>query len=402
MAQEAKKERPGFFSVLLGVPLKGETPAADDKNNSKPTASSQRPSKPTSYDKEPRAPLRSSLTRDRTRSDLITETQTRRAEAAGRRTKSDNRLSKSSPRTSSDQPFVDAPEARKSSERQARKVAFRTPTHSERNGKTGYPRLEQAGSSSESFHAPPRAPRPMPKAAKSRSQHTRTSSKAEAEERNWNSSTATLQDKEEPRSRSSKSRVSKPSVYPLARPSQSDGYQAVRVSGPDRVIIVPTSTVDEAAQTNARTVPLALTPGPRRPGPTPIMQAPPPTNNRRPSQDRSQSRPRPPVEAQRSRSHRDRRSDNKPDGQGTARPQGSRSHSRPDMGPPRGSNRAMPPMPDLPKTTLLSQNMARARAGNRNAIDSYAGPPNGIPQGARSTAPFQDRPPAPRMKAQQA
>ncbi|KAF6767502.1 hypothetical protein PSEUBRA_005289 [Kalmanozyma brasiliensis GHG001] len=401
MAQVPKKDSPGFFSVLLGVPLKSEAPAGDDKNDSKATSSDQRSSKATSYDKEPRAPLRSSLTRDRTRSDPATDAQRRRAEPVGRRTKSDNRLSKPSPRSSSDQHFVDAPEARKSSERQARKVAFRTPTHSERNGKTGYPRLEQAGSSSESFHAPPPLPRPTPKAAKSRPKQARTSSKAEADERNWNSSTATLQDKEEARSRSSKSRSSKPSVYPLARPSQSDGYQAVRVSGPDRVIIVPTSTVDAVAQTNTRTVPAALMPGQRRPGPMPIVQAPPPTN-RRLSQDRGQSRSRPPVEDQRSRSHRDRRSDNRADGQGSARPQGSRSNSRPDMGPPRGSTRTMPPMPDLPKATLLSQNMARARAGNRNPIDSYAGPPNGISQGARSMAPFQDRSPAPRMKAQQA
>lgn len=428
MAQGTQKGSPGFFSVLLGVPVKSETPAGDDKHVA---TSAQRSSKATSYDKEPRVPPRSSLTRDRTRSDPSGESLTQRAEPSNRkpyvpipgRTRSDPRLGKPSPRSSSDHHFVDAPEApelkdtRKSSERHTRKVVFRTPTHSEKNGKGGYPRLEEAGSSSDSFFVPPPVPRSALKPAKSRSKHTRTSSKAEVEERNWNSSTATLQDKEElARSRSSKSRHSKSSSkssnYPLARDSRDEGYQAVRVSGPDRVIIVPTSTADGGPQPPNRKNAAPLSSVPRRPGPMPIVPLPAsmnmrlshdrrPSQDRRASQDRHSSKPRP-VEAQRSRSQRDSRSETRP--QPGPPPQASRSHSRPNMGPPRPSmnSRPVPPMPDLPKATLLSQNMARARAGNRNPISSYQAPPSGMRPGPGPMPHFHDRQPNPPMKAQRA
>ncbi len=209
--------------------------------------------------------------------------------------------------------------------------------------------------------------------------------KAEVEERNWNSSTATLQDKEESaRSRSSKSRPSKSSSkisnYPLARDSRDEGYRAVRVSGPDRVIIVPTSTADGGPQSQIRTYPCSAFVRAKTTGTMPIVP-PPAAANRRPSHDRRPSqtdrRARLTTGTHPSRdptrlNAADRNETPKREqtsawtssaGKQIAQPSqhGTSSlsmNSRPV--PP------MPPMPDLPKATLLSQNMARARAGNRD------------------------------------
>ncbi|SJX62803.1 uncharacterized protein SRS1_13630 [Sporisorium reilianum f. sp. reilianum] len=429
MPQDNKKENPGFFSVLLGhgtADLKGETQAGDEKRpfnegrataaapapNVRPSAAASRPHEQprSSFAADSRALMRTSMSQDRTRSNAHRDSSASRPEQAGRRqheplptpSRAGTRPAMPSMRSHRDRRSVDGAAAQDAKDkgeegaptRSPRKVAFNTPTHSLRKGKPGFPRVEEAGSSSDSSFQPA-VRKPVYKSAKPK--HTRNPTRTEFEERNWNSSTATLQDREESRSRTArKSRPAKRGNYPLTNGSPADGFQAVRVSGPDRVIIVPaTSAVDAELQADNPYLPVSSTGSQRRPrGPAPNTSMQPPPMPKRSSQDMNRTAMRP-ADVQRNRSHRDRPRTVRTEGEARADREPSRSQSRPDKVASRTltSTRAMPPMPDLPASTLLSQNMARARAGQRNAIDTYNATPGTMPH---------ERPTNARARAQRA
>ncbi|CDU22811.1 uncharacterized protein SPSC_01441 [Sporisorium scitamineum] len=429
MPQDNRKGSPGFFSVLLGrgpADLKGETQAGDEKrpfndgrsaaaaHNSRLSGVSRPYEQPrSSFAVDSRAPLRTSMSQDTSRSTAHRDSAAFRPEQAARRqpetlplqSKTDARPAVPAMRSHRDQRYVDVHEAhdpRDKSEvsapnRSLRKVAFNTPTHSLRKGKAGFPRLDEAGSSSDSSYPPP-ARKPVFMSAKPK--HTRTTSKTEFEERNWNSSTATLQDKEPSRSRSTKkSRPIQRGSYPLTQTSHLDGFQAVRVSGPDRVIIVPAATAATTAmeaepQADRQYLPVASTGSQKRRRPVQNQPMQPPPMSKRSSQDASRTTTRS-ADVQRSRSSRDRQTISRSDGDARADREPSESRTLTSIRP-------MPPMPDLPATTLLSQNMARARAGQRNAISSYHTAPNGLQHATPTMPQVHDRPANARTRAQRA
>ncbi|KAJ9479191.1 hypothetical protein PHBOTO_002671 [Pseudozyma hubeiensis] len=391
MTQAKGKEGPGFFSVLLGLgstDLKGETQPEGPKrsfNESRPPAS-QPHSHPTATTRQhqrttsssadqPQAPVKSYRPRDRNRGDArgdrvgdFPESVGRKqAETSRERPRADGRPSMTSMRSSHTEHSSDAAKGDASKDktkygpRVPRKVAFNTPTHSLRKGTVGKPKHDEARSSSDSSVRPSL---PRLSARPSKSKTTRPSSKAELEDRNWNSSTATLQNKEEPRPRLGGHRSSKGGSYPLSKTSQADGFQAVRGSGPDRVIISTLAPVEAEIPLDTRYLPVASTATPRRPGPTPVS---PPL---RASQDTGRMRMGP-ADPSRSRSHRDRQSFSKTDGGPKLAREPRESQSRVDSARASRPSRPMGPMPDLPTETLLSRNMSRARAGAQNPISSY-------------------------------
>lgn len=432
MGHEKRKSSPGFFSVLLGrgstslaTAATSASTAPPEKRSAEQTPTSQRAhsaseqgkayaqGRRVSYSAEPPATARASMSRDRVRKEVKRDVATTRPhstaafEAAVQsqalptigRSKSVSRPAPSSMRSPHKEIFVDAKEVPEGHEtsiskvRHSRKVSFNTPTSSLRKGRVAHTQLEEAGSSQDSFFSP-RAPRPIPKATKPK--YTRSAPKAEADDRNWNSSTATLHNKEEPRSLSSKPRRSKGSSYPLAMDAQGESFHAVRVSGPDRVIIAPVSPQTEeeiGAQLNRLST--SSGPGSRRPGPAPL--APYATASRRTSQDVSRSKSRP-SELQRSRSQRERRSATA-EGDAVAARESARSRSRPDKVASRAT--MLPPaLPDLAGATVLSQTMARARSGDRTRT-SYHGS-NALQHDFGTTPMFNERHPNARMKAQRA
>lgn len=340
MSQENKKASPGFFSVLLGTASvnteattqadqgpSDQNRAPQPRQNASTTPRDQAQARRSSA-AEQGAAIRSSMTRDRrdARRDAppprlsgtaAFEAAVRsHAESSPDRNRATGRGSAnpqpqvSSMRLPRDHAFVDSMEAHKQrpgelddGARQSRKVSFRTPTSSLKKGRAGDPGLGAAGSSQDSFFAPP-PPRPAPKAKKPK-QH-RTVSKAEAEERNGNSSTATLQNKESPRSHTVKSRRPTGDRYPLATEARRDSFQAVRASGPERVIIVPPPQQALLDEPRPELKPYSTAPAPvvRRPGPVPLAAHPP--TARRTSLEASRSQIRS-ADEQRSRSHRERR-----------------------------------------------------------------------------------------------
>ncbi|SPO25331.1 uncharacterized protein UTRI_03258_B [Ustilago trichophora] len=415
MTQDKQKGSPGFFSVLLGrgtADPSGSTQAATEKLPREESRTTQ-PSQSAflqgrayaqgraPYAAEVTAPPRSSMARDRIRTDAKRDASAPRPhstaafEAAVRnhnatltdRSKPNTRPPVSSMRSPHKDTFVDAKESQEAQgesstkARHSRKVSFNTPTSSLRKGKIGASRMDEAGSSQDSFFSPS-APRPTSKSTKPKYTRSSSSSKAELEERNWNSSTATLQNKDEPRSRSSKHRRSKVSSYPLATDAYGDSFQAVRVSGPDRVVIVPVtpSSTEEEFMPEKRHLSAVPAPPPalRRPGPAPIV--PHASASKRISQDVSMRKS---GDVQHSRSHRTRSNH---DTDASVAKQSSRSRSRPDKMTPRNSTSTRP-FPEPVGTTVLSQNMARARSGDRN-------------QSTMSM--FHERPSNTRIKAQRA
>ncbi|TKY85704.1 hypothetical protein EX895_005244 [Sporisorium graminicola] len=441
MTQDNRKGNPGFFSVLLGrgtADLKGETQAGDEKRpfnegrattvvpSSRPSAASRPYEQPkSSFAVDSRASLRTSTIQDPSRSSAHRDSTAFRPEQASRKqyeplptpSRTDAQSAVPSMRPPRVRRSVDAPEAQDSKDkseacapaRSPRKVAFNTPTHSLRNGRAGFSRREEAGSSSDSSYQPP-ARKMVPRPSKPK--HTRNTSRNEPEERTWSSSSATLQDKDEPRSRSAKkSRPGKRGNYPLTNGSQSGGFEAVRVSGPDRVIIVPTASGTTATMTEAQPqagrqyLPLTSTGSQRRRGSVPNaqIQMQPPPKPKHTSQDVSRAVSRP-ADVQRDKSNRGRQSNVGAEGEIKADRELSRSQSRPVKVAARTSTsiRPMPPMPDLPATTVLSQNMARARAGQRNAISSYSATPNGLQHATGTMPQLHERPANARTKVQRA
>ncbi|SPO25893.1 uncharacterized protein UTRI_03258 [Ustilago trichophora] len=424
MTQDRQKGSPGFFSVLLGrgtADPSGSTQAATEKPPRKESRAPQ-PSQSASvqgrvyaqgrapYAAGASAPHRSSMARDRVRTHARKDGSAPRAhstaEAAGGnhdasltvRSKTDTRPPVSSMRLPHKDTFVDAKESQEgqggtsSQARHSRKVSFNTPTSSLRKGKIGASRLDEAGSSQDSFFSPS-ASRPMSKSTKPK--YTRdASSRAEMEERNWNSSTATLQNKDEPRSQSIKHRRSKGSSYPLATDPYGDSFQAVRVSGPDRVVIVPVapSSAEDEFGPEKRYLPAAASapaPALRRPGPGPLV--PHASASKRASQDASRRKSR---DVQRSQPHRTRSSH---DADASAAKESGRSRSRLDKVAPRTST-STGPFPEPVGTAVLSQNMARERNGDRIQRNSYRGS-NPLQYDITTMPMFHERPSNARMKA---
>ncbi|GAC94125.1 hypothetical protein PHSY_001694 [Pseudozyma hubeiensis SY62] len=393
MTQAKAKESTGFFSVLLGlgsVDLTGETQPEDPKrsfNESRPPApqSHSRPPATTrphqrttsSFANQSQAPVKPYRSMDRSRGDARGDhaeyfpesTGRKQAETSRERPRADGRPSMTSMRSSHTETSSDAVNGNASKDknkhepRVPRKVAFNTPTHSLRREILGKPKHDEARSSSDSSVRPPL---PRPSAKPSKSKNTRTAWKAELEERNWNSSTATLQNKEELRPRLGNYRSAKGGSYPLGKTSQADGFQAVRGSGPDRVIISALAPAEAETPLDTRYLPIASTAKQRRSGPTPVSP------QLRASQDAGRTKIGP-ADPDRSRSYRDRQSYSKTDGGPKLAREPRGSHSRVDRTSPRASmpSRPMGPMPDLPTETLLSRNMSRARAGAQNPISSY-------------------------------
>ncbi|SYW85296.1 uncharacterized protein UBRO2_05769 [Ustilago bromivora] len=328
---KGKAVAPGFFSVLLGrgtanLKTEAQTEAAKrpsiDARPAKPARvestiiSAQEQGRASFAAKRGIAPPRSSMTTNRTRTVAKREPRARHtsgnaaleaavrrhAGALAERPDANNREdTQPRPRASSmrqpktDRNFVDARDVfdgqdeGKATQRQARKVAFRTPTSSLHKG-SGEPNLGAAGSSSESFRAPSPKSRPIPKATKPK--HSRAASNADIEGRNrtetWHNR------KEQPRSYSSKDRRAKEGVYPFAPEPRRDSFQAIRAPGPDRVIIVPAGDSQPWPATNYSS---NAPPGTRRPGPTALAPY------ARTSHDIGRQRERP-AEAQPSSSHR--------------------------------------------------------------------------------------------------
>lgn len=402
MAQANSKESPGFFSVLLGfgsVNLKGETQPDDAKRPFDETRSAPpnpRPSRGSKPVERPRAStsedaqvsLRSSLSITRNRSVGKRDTSAYLPLHAGRKhsepsiegQRADGRPSISSVSSNHIERFHDAVVAAetknksKATVRAARKVMFNTPSHSLRNGKSGHSRPDQAVGSSDLFA---RAFEHEPKRRSTRAKNTSTISKTEFEERNRSSSTATLQKEGEPRPYiGSGKRSSTGDFHPLNKPSQANGFQAVCESDPDRVIIAPIGSTEAELKLDSRYLPVASTAQQRRIGPTPIA------TSFRATRDPSQTRERS-TDRQRSRSHRDRQSFTRVDGESKLANEPSRLPKRQDKMTSRSARPARPmgPMPNIPTARLLSNNMSWARAGERDPIGSYNSPSSELPSG---------------------
>lgn len=392
MTQERGKAAPGFFSVLLG---RG---TANLKTEPQPEAAKRpstdaRPAKPTrlesatlSAQEQERAsfaaergfvPPRSSMTADQVRPDVRREPRPRHTsgneafEAAVRRqagalTERSNMYERqetqprpqvSSMRQPKKDRFVDARDAfdeqdeAKVTLRPPRKVAFRTPTSSLHKGR-GEPNLATAGSSSESFHAPPLKIRPIPKTSKPK--HSRSASKAEIEERKHTSSTATSHNIEQLRPYPGKGRRANESIYPFASEPRRESFQAIRASGPDRVIIAPAFGGDSQPWPATKYSTMAV-PTTRRPGPTPLAP------HARTSQDLSRPKETP-SRLLPSTSHR-RTVSAAPEPSAAVR-ESSRSRSRVESNPSRPSMSSRPaPAPVAAEARSFSA--TRSRTGDR-------------------------------------
>lgn len=398
ISTERRKSNPGFFSVLLGrgtasAALDGQTAkdehrAAEGRtvptNYAGPPAVRPSAGPLASNTATPSAALRSSMAQ---RVDARRDTPARplsgtaafeavvRSHAGQPSTRSHANGRGDSypePRASSmrsprEEHFVDARttqkpgDERKSTARHSLKVSFRTPTSSLRKGKVGEPHLAADDSSQDSFFSPPPPARPAPKATKPK--HTRSATRAEIEERNWNSSTATLHVKEEPRARSNKHGRSKGSVYPLAADAPRGSFQAVRATGPDRVIIVPASPHDREGQIEPPVKRASAIPAPvptsasRHPGE--VQHPPHAAIATRTLQDVNRSRSRS-ADVQRNRQQRDRKAVH-PGPTVSSAQQAARLRSRPDMA--QRNVMSTGPPPDAIGVHDRSKSMARMRTG---------------------------------------
>ncbi|SNX84302.1 uncharacterized protein MEPE_03011 [Melanopsichium pennsylvanicum] len=431
MTQQKTKGGPGFFAVLLGRGTTGPTVGAQTSDKRAPEESRTLSSNQTasvqgriyaqarpSYVEESRIATRPTMSQERSRKDSRREGSATRpfrphatadfdtivakeASMPIHRSKTAPRPIVSSMRPPPGDIFVDAqeaPDTQTSSrpERHSLRVSFNTPTHSLRKGKIGpASRFGEAGSSQDSFFSPS-GTRSATKVTKPR--YTSSASKAGVDERNWNSSTATLQNMAESRSQPRKNRRSKESGYPLASDANGDAFEAVRASGPNRVIIVPvspSSAEDELgpAPSHYSTQP-TLTPAIRRPGPAPIASY--TSGSRRPSHG-VQSRAGP-GEVQRSRSQRDRRTTAADVETSAVRGSGSRSRSRPDKLAARASisTRASPD-----SVGVLSQNIVKKHSRDRTQRYPHHSA-NALHHDIGTTPTVQDRYSETRAKAQRA
>ncbi|SOV09390.1 uncharacterized protein UDID_04141 [Ustilago sp. UG-2017a] len=311
------------------------------------------------------APPRSSMTADRTRTVAKREPRARHtsgnaaleaavrrhAGALAERPDANNREdTQPRPRASSmrqpktDRNFVDARDVfdgqdeGKATQRQARKVAFRTPTSSLHKG-SGEPNLGAAGSSSESFHAPPPKSRPIPKATKPK--HSRAASNADIEGRK-SSLVRTRAKTDVPRRASTRSHQSL--VVIPSKPSERRDQ--------DRVIIVPAGDSQPWPATNYSS---NAPPGTRRPRPTALAPY------ARTSHDIGRQRERP-AEAQPSSSHR--RAVSAAAGPSSAARESGRSRNRVESTPslPSMSTR---PFPTPSAGEDRSHSASRTRTGER-------------------------------------
>lgn len=294
MSRETPKESLGFFSVLLGrgttnlkqgasqgvegrtvqpATSQGSTAAAraslsreTNRRDTAANAPAPRVSGAAAFEAAVRSHARSSM--DRSRSNIRDDARPQQLSSAMRSSQKDR--------------FFDAhegPEEPKQStsarSRHARHVSFQSPASSLRKGRSVERGIDAAARSSRKSLSTPAPARTEPRPTKSK--HSRSLSKAEQEARDWNSSTATLQNVEEPRAHSTRDRRPTKGAYPLATDARRDSFQAVRASGPDRVIIVTGApgTLDRRAPLESKPVasPQLAAPVPvaRRPGPTPVV-----------------------------------------------------------------------------------------------------------------------------------